>query len=213
VQDLFSIRLKGLREESGITMVELAGVLGMSQATISEWEKGNKFPRAGALQGLAHYFDVPMEYFFKEEVFLAAEMVNISLHTTISQRTLTTIDDFSDEKVKYIKLPISFLGPYSKEETLHAFVVPGDSMNHLFPKGSTIIVKRIDCADVIDGDVIVYFSGEDYAIGRFRKNEADKVYLLKPESTNPLHYDVVIPFEENHKIEGIAKVIWYGVSV
>lgn len=213
VQDLFSRRLKGLREESGITMVELARVIGMSQATISEWEKGNKFPRAGALQGLARYFDVPMEYFFKEKVFLMTEMLNIPLHATISQNTLTVIDDFSNGKVKYIKLPTSFLGSYSKEKNLQAFLVPDDSMNLLFPQGSTIITNKINQTDLIDEDIVIYFFEDDYSIGRFRKNEERKVFLFKPESTNPLRYDRIIPFVEMKNVEIIAKVIWYGVSI
>lgn len=205
VQNLFSKRLKGLREESGMTMVELAGILDMSQATISEWEKGNKFPRAGALQGLANHFDVPLEYFFKEEVLLVMETVSIPLHTTSKA--------FMDEKVKYIKLPTSFLGAYAKDDNLNAFVVTCDCMDLLFPKGSTIIVKRIEQADLVDGNIVVYFLDDEYALGRFVKNDAEQVFLFKPESTNPLLFDTVIPFEKTESIEVFAKVIWYEVLV
>ncbi|WP_438315302.1 XRE family transcriptional regulator [Sporosarcina sp. FA9] len=213
VQDLFSKRLKRLREASGITMVELAEVLGMSQATISEWEKGNKFPRAGSLQGLAIHFDVPLEYFFKEEVHLITEMVSIPLYTNVSQSTLLMCNERLDEKVEYIKLPTSFLGSYTNEDSLEAFVVSEDDMDLLFPIGSTIVVKRVGRADLVDGDIVVYFIEDAYSIRRFRKNDAEKVFLFKPESTNPLLYDAVIPFEQIESIEVVAKVIWYGVLV
>jgi len=213
VQNLFSKRLKGLREESGMTMVELAGILDMSQATISEWEKGNKFPRAGALQGLANHFDVPLEYFFKEEVLLVTKTVSIPLHTNPPKSALVTSKAFMDEKVKYIKLPTSFLGAYAKDDNLNAFVVTCDCMDLLFPKGSTIIVKRMEQADLVDGDIVVYFLADEYALGRFVKNDAEKVLLFKPESTNPLLFDTVIPFEKTESIEVFAKVIWYEVLV
>lgn len=213
VQDLFSKRLKELREESGITMVELAGVLGMSQATISEWEKGNKFPRAGALQGLAIHFNVPMEYFFKEEILLVAETVKIPLYTNAVQSTQSLCNGISDKKVEYIKLPASFLGSYYNEEGLEAFVVLEDGMDQLFPNGSTIVVKKVEQMDLADGDIVVYFFEDAYAIRRFRKNDGEKVFLFKPESTNPLLYDIVIPFEEIGNVEVVAKVIWYGVLV
>ncbi|MFD1929286.1 XRE family transcriptional regulator [Sporosarcina siberiensis] len=213
VQELFSKRLRKLREDSGITMVELAGVLGMSQATISEWEKGNKFPRAGALQGLAIHFNVPMEYFFKEDVLLVTETVKIPLYTKASQSTQSMCNGISDKKVEYIKLPASFLGSYYNEDGLEAFVVLEDGMDHLFPNGSTIVVKRVEQRDLVDGDIVVYFFQDAYAIRRFRKNDAKNVFLFKPESTNPLLYDVVIPFEEIGNVEVLAKVIWYGVLV
>ncbi|MFD1929287.1 XRE family transcriptional regulator [Sporosarcina siberiensis] len=213
VKDLFSKRLRRLREESGLTMVELAGILGMSQATISEWEKGNKFPRAAALQGLANHFDVPMEYFFKEKVFLVTEMVNIPLHPTILQSAVSNNDDVLDEDVKQIKLPTSLLGSYADEENLDAFLVPGDSMNHLFPEDSTIVVKEIGQADLVDEDIVIYIFDGKYAIGRFRRNDAGKVFLFKPESTNALLYDIVVPFEKIQNVKIVAKVIWYGVLI
>lgn len=82
VQDLFSRRLKRLRERKEVTMVDLPAAISMSQATISEWEKENKFPRSSALQQLAKYFNVPMEYFFKEDAHLKVEMINIPLYRT-----------------------------------------------------------------------------------------------------------------------------------
>lgn len=194
-------------------MVELATSLGMSQATISEWEKGNKFPRAAALQGLARHFDVPMEYFFKDNVFLTIDTITVPLYTTISQFTLNKINDFTDEHVKYIKIPTSFIASYVIEDSLQAFIVPNDSMNRLFPKGSTIISKHIEQAELKDNDIIIYYFKNEVAIGRFMKNEARKVYLFKPESSSSDYYDVAIPFEEIQNVEIFAKVIWYGVSV
>lgn len=212
VQDLFSRRLKRLREEKGITMVELASIIGMSQATISEWEKGNKFPRAGALQELANYFDVPMEYFFKEKVFPIVDMVNIPLYPSMTAGALSIVDGLSDEEVEFMKLPTRFLGEYSNEEDLIAFRVREESMNLLFPYGSPVVAKKVAQDEVKDGDIVVYCFDDEHAIGRFRRNELKEVFVFSSESTTFFH-DIVIPFNAKSNVQIIAKLIWYGVSI
>ena len=211
VQDLFSRRLKRLREEKGVTMVDLASIIGMSQATISEWEKGNKFPRAGALQELANYFNVPMEYFFKKKVFPIVDMVNIPLYPSMTACALSIVDGLSDEEVEFMKLPASFLGEYSKEDLI-AFQVREESMNLLFPNGSPVVAKKVVQDEVEDGDIVVYCIDYEHAIGRFRKNELREVIVFSSESTTFFH-DIVIPFNAKSNVQIIAKLVWYGVSI
>ncbi|MEK4711348.1 XRE family transcriptional regulator [Sporosarcina sp. FSL K6-5500] len=213
VQGLFSRRLKRLRERNKITMVELAEAIGMSQATISEWEKGNKFPRAGALQQLAHYFDVPMEYFFKENAYPIAETVNIRCLPSISAGVLSLTDGIECDEIEFIKLPVSFLGEHSKDEDLIAFKVNGESMNLLFPDGSPIVALQIGRDKLENGDIAVYCFGNEYAVRRYRRIEQQQVIVLSPESTNKSFHDCIVPFKAESGLEIIAKIIWYGVSV
>ena len=208
VQDLFSRRLRRLRERKEVTMVDLAAAIGMSQATISEWEKENKFPRSGALQQLAIYFNVPMEYFFKEDAFLTVEMMNIPLY-----RTNPNTDCSDYDGVEYIGLPVSMLTGYSKDENFLAFDVIEESMNLLFPRTSKIVGIRFELKDLKDGDIVFYSYDNHYDIRRFRKNEQQEVIVLSPESSNKNLYDTIIPFNASDDLEIIAKVIWYGVLI
>ena len=82
----------------------------MSEAAISDWEKGNKFPRAGAFQQLANYLEVPMEYFFKENSFPTGEMIAIPCLPSISAAALSLTDGIESDEIEFIKLPASFLG-------------------------------------------------------------------------------------------------------
>lgn len=53
--------IRELREEAGITPVQIAARLGVSLATVYNWESGKHEPRASQLRDLARLFDVPME--------------------------------------------------------------------------------------------------------------------------------------------------------
>lgn len=51
-------RVKELRERAGISQKELALTLGVSQPTVSEWEKQKKDPSGERLAKLAEFFGV-----------------------------------------------------------------------------------------------------------------------------------------------------------
>lgn len=53
--------IKRLRNNRGISAVELSEDLGVSTSTVSDWENGRKLPRSGALRGLADFFRVSIE--------------------------------------------------------------------------------------------------------------------------------------------------------
>ncbi len=53
--------IKQLREERGLSPVELAAALGVSLATVYNWEAGKFEPRASQLRALANLFGVSMD--------------------------------------------------------------------------------------------------------------------------------------------------------
>jgi|GEM_PF-3817212 len=58
----FSNRLKQLRENSGISVTELAREIGVDHSNISNWESGKQKINADNLYKLAQFFEVSMEY-------------------------------------------------------------------------------------------------------------------------------------------------------
>ncbi|MCL2235581.1 MAG: helix-turn-helix domain-containing protein [Defluviitaleaceae bacterium] len=55
-------RIKELREEKGMKQAELAQQLKVSQATLSNWERGIHDPTNETLAGLAKMFDCSVDY-------------------------------------------------------------------------------------------------------------------------------------------------------
>ena len=56
-----------LIEERNITAYQVAKETGLTPTLFSEWKSGKANPKVDKLLKLAEYFDVPLEYFVKEE--------------------------------------------------------------------------------------------------------------------------------------------------
>ncbi|GHV34574.1 transcriptional regulator [Synergistales bacterium] len=59
---LFVERLRVLREQRQITIVDVADALGLKKQSIHQWETTKTLPSADKLIELADYFDVPIDY-------------------------------------------------------------------------------------------------------------------------------------------------------
>lgn len=58
----FSARLKELRDEKGVSMIELARAIGVSDAAVCKWENGVAEPKLSYIIRLAEYFDCSVDY-------------------------------------------------------------------------------------------------------------------------------------------------------
>lgn len=57
-------RLKNLREEKGLRQADLANKLGVSQQTISQYEKDLREPDPAMSKKIASFFDVSIDYLY-----------------------------------------------------------------------------------------------------------------------------------------------------
>ncbi len=62
IHNKFSIRLKELREDKGISQQKLAEELGYSQVCISRWENRNRQPELDDIIAVAIFFNVTTDY-------------------------------------------------------------------------------------------------------------------------------------------------------
>lgn len=60
--DIFAERLKQLREDNNLTLVELAKAIGVSHVAILRWENKQRIPSIESLKALAIYFNVSADY-------------------------------------------------------------------------------------------------------------------------------------------------------
>ncbi|MCL2370350.1 MAG: helix-turn-helix domain-containing protein [Firmicutes bacterium] len=60
--NLIGNRLKELRAEKGLTLVELANQIGVTHTIISRWERSVYIPSVFAVVALAEFFDVTTDY-------------------------------------------------------------------------------------------------------------------------------------------------------
>ena len=57
-------KLRSLRKKQGLTQMDLALLLGVSDRAVSKWEKGLSSPTSKHIVFLAKVFNVSVEYFF-----------------------------------------------------------------------------------------------------------------------------------------------------
>lgn len=59
---VFAERLKELRKEKGLSMIELAQIIKVTDAAISNWENEINEPKISYLKSLATFFGVSSDY-------------------------------------------------------------------------------------------------------------------------------------------------------
>lgn len=62
VSNAIGNRIMALREADGLTQEQLARRVGVSQATVSQWESGMRAPTAEAVVAFAHSFDTSADF-------------------------------------------------------------------------------------------------------------------------------------------------------
>lgn len=59
---MFSLKLKILREERGLSQQAFATRMGISQSTVGMWESGKREPNFNTVQKIADFFNVSVDY-------------------------------------------------------------------------------------------------------------------------------------------------------
>ena len=108
----FSERLKDLRKQAGLTQVDVAEKLGISQPAYASWERGVKKPTQENLVKIAQVLNVSVDYLVGNSEEKSDELDNIELLFRMNSKGLT-----EDEKVVFKKELIEFM-----EERKNAFV-------------------------------------------------------------------------------------------
>lgn len=62
MHDVFGERLKELRKEKGLLGKDLANLIDVEPATITNWEKGKRFPKDYMLIKIADFFNCSIDY-------------------------------------------------------------------------------------------------------------------------------------------------------
>lgn len=83
---LFGQRIKELREDAGLSMLQLAKEIGVSDAAICKWENGLAEPKITYLVRLADFFDCTIDYLTGKEGGYAAAPSKAAVLTADGKR-------------------------------------------------------------------------------------------------------------------------------
>lgn len=85
----FSERLKKLRKDAGLTQVDVAEKLGISQPAYASWERGTKKPTQENLVKIAQVLNVSVDYLVGNLEEESDELDNIELLFRMNSKGLT----------------------------------------------------------------------------------------------------------------------------
>lgn len=90
---LFPSRLRALRNEKGVSQLELSKVLGVSKSTVGLWETGDTLPDAESLYYIARYFHVSSDYILGLSPVKSSDqkVAEICKYTGLSQNAVTIL--------------------------------------------------------------------------------------------------------------------------
>lgn len=101
----FSERLKKLRKDTGLTQVDVASKLGISQQAYASWERGIKKPTQENLVRLAQILNVSVDYIVGNLQETSDELDNIELLFRMNSKGLTDEEKriFKKELIEFMK--------------------------------------------------------------------------------------------------------------
>ena len=100
----FSERLKKLRKDTGLTQVDVANKLGISQPAYASWERGIKKPTQDNLVKIAQILNVSVDFLVGNSQETSDELNNIELLFRMNSKGLS-----DEEKAVFKKELIEFM--------------------------------------------------------------------------------------------------------
>lgn len=112
----FGNRLKNLREERGLSQVELAKILNIANSTLSLYESGSREPNFEILKKIANYFNVSTDYILGRNEVMSSQIENKENHNIdekimnlVKERFTDKIADLTEEQQNKVLEYIEFL--------------------------------------------------------------------------------------------------------
>lgn len=191
-------KIKQLRKAHKLTQEELAKILDVKPTAVSAWELGRNKPLMDKLDMIAHYFGVPISYFFEENEIKGPKnhiyFVKLPIVGTIScGNGVIAYEDIEG----YEEVPRSWLngGEY------FFLRAKGDSMiNARIMDGDLLMIRRQD--DVENGEIAAVLIDDEAVLKRVYKNNGTIIL----QSENPKYQPIIITKGDMKNIRIIGKL-------
>lgn len=199
-----NIRIKKRRIELGLTMLQVAEMVGVSEATISRWESGDiANMKRDKIKKLAEALKVSFSYIMDDdtnEFDKVGTPYNPMVHKIPVLGYISAgLPIYADEHIiDYTYTDLNGGAEY------FALKVKGDSMNAAqINDGNTVIVRVQPTVE--NGEIaVVRVNGDEATVKRFKK-DGDEVQLI-PQSYNPEHSIQSYNLKKT-RIEVVGKVV------
>lgn len=188
------LRLKELRKSKGLTLKELAAMVGVADSTMSLYENGKREPDFDTLRQIARCLDTNIGYLLGEPSSAhgaRGRRIPIlgSVAAGIPIEAITDIEDYEE-----ISEEMARGGEFV------ALRIRGNSMEPMLLPGDVVIVRAQNTAE--SGDIAVVLVGGDEATCKKIQKTPEGIILL---SLNPSYQPM---FYTNEMIESLPLIIF-----
>ena len=191
--------IKRLRTNADLTQAKLAEMVGVTRATVTQWETGWSQPRMGAIEKLAEVFGVSLAALVSENALPANSLpvkgmpmgrVPLVGNTHAGKACLPEeLDEFPEVEVPQFLI--------DRDPGSYGLEVDGDCMDRVCPPGMVAVVQPGVAAR--SGDVVVAtIDGSDSVMRRMTVINGD--LILSPESHNPDHENMYIAAQDDRQV-------------
>lgn len=208
---MFSLNLKRLRKERGLTQKDLAVALGIAKSTISMYENNNREPDFETEELIADYFNVDIN------TLRGKQNTSKLKNPTITDDIVTfpvvgdiaagfdqiAVEDWSGETVD---IPLSYLRGRKKSE-FFVLNVKGDSMYPLYHEGDKVLILKQSTLNR-SGDIgAVMYDGECATLKKVEYVMGEDWMRLIPLNPNYKPVEIKGVDLENCRVLGIPFVL------
>lgn len=175
------MRLKEARKKKGLTQIEVAQMIGISQSGFSAWESGKTRIDAQSLSKLASLYGVSTSYLLGEEDSPTPKAFRIPVLGDVAAGIpIEAVENIIDWEE--ISDDLAATGEF------FALQVKGSSMEPRIKEGDVVIVRRQEDANTGDTAVVIV-NGDSATVKRIKKEPDGSLWLLPNNPAyDPRHF-------------------------
>lgn len=202
--------IRKFRTDADLTQAKLADLVGVTRATVTQWETGWSQPRMGAVEKLSEVLGVSMSELVDDGNI---KRVPGAITPTEPRKAYLPLlgkvhaGDAQEPQVfdERISLPYEV---WERHRDGYFLQVEGQCMSKIYPEGSYILIDPMQRPT--NGSIaVVSIDGADYVMRRLYKGSS--VLVLSPDSWEEGYDDIVIAGDD-HTVEFVGSVVWFQAS-
>ena len=202
--------IKKFRTDADLTQAKLADLVGVTRATVTQWERGWSQPRMGAVEKLSEVLGVSISELVDDSNI---KRIPGAITPTEPRKAYLPLlgkvhaGDAQEPQVldERISLPYEV---WEHHRDGYFLQVEGQCMSKIYPEGSYILIDPMQRPT--NGSIaVVSIDGADYVMRRLYKGSS--VLVLSPDSWEAGYEDIVIAGDD-HTVEFVGSVVWFQAS-
>ena len=206
LKDIMAKNLNYYINRSSKSQTDIAKELGIPETTMSNWTRGNTYPRADKIQLLADYFNIKRSD-LTEEKTLPGNLTALSPSDFKRIPILGTIacgdPILAEQNIEgYAYESLESL----PKGNIFALRAKGDSMEPTIPNGSIVLIR--EQSDVESGEIAAVLVNGDTEATLKRVKRLGQITMLMPDNTK--HDPIPVTKEKTARI--IGKAVGFRVN-